>query len=104
MLIWTNFDSFAVAYLIQVVDCFKNFIFQQRWCLQFFANKKGPGTTFPAAFFVEFVDEITSLEYDINRPNFINRLCLLPTLSSKMYFLFHAQVFDDFMKFENRKF
>ena len=27
MLIWTNFDSFAVIYLIYVA-CFKNFIFQ----------------------------------------------------------------------------
>ena len=26
MLIWTNFDSFAITYLIKVA-CFKNFIF-----------------------------------------------------------------------------
>ena len=26
-LIWTNFDSFAVTYLMQIA-CFKNFIFQ----------------------------------------------------------------------------
>ena len=38
------------------------------------------------------------LEYDINWPNFINRLSLLPKLFSKMYFLFYAQAFDDVMK------
>ena len=30
------------------------------------------------------------LKYYINWPGFITRLCLLPKLSSKMYFLFHA--------------
>ena len=42
------------------------------------------------AVFVEFFAAIISLEYDINWPNFINRLCLLPKLFSKMYFLFYA--------------
>ena len=41
-------------------------------------------------------------QYDINWPNFINRLCLLPKLFSKMYSLFDAE--DDAMKFENLKF
>ena len=44
------------------------------------------------------------LEYDINWPNFINRLCLLPKFFRKMYFLFYAQAFDDVMNFENQKF
>ena len=37
-------------------------------------------------------------------PNLINRLCLLPKLFSEMYFLFHAQAFDDVMKLENAEF
>ena len=44
------------------------------------------------------------LEYDINWPNFINRLSLPLKLFSKMYFLFYAAAFDDIMKFENLKF
>ena len=47
MLIWTNFDSFAITYVIQV-DCFKEFL----------ANTKGSGTSFQIEFFVEFFDEI----------------------------------------------
>ena len=40
----------------------------------------------------------------MNWSNFINRLCLLPKLSSKMYFFFYAWAFDDFMTFENAEF
>ena len=45
------------------------------------------------------------LEYDINWSNFIKRLCLLPNLFSKMYFLFYASAFDDVIKLskENKK-
>ena len=41
------------------------------------------------------------LEYDINWPNFINRLSLPLKLLNKMYFLFYASTFDNVMKFEN---
>ena len=44
------------------------------------------------------------LKYDINWPNFINRLFLFPKLFSEMYFLFYALAFDDVMKFENVEF
>ena len=44
------------------------------------------------------------LEYDINWPNFIDRLCLLPKFLSKMYFLFYTQTFDEATKFENLKY
>ena len=37
-----------------------------------------------------------------NWPNSINRLCLLPKLFSKMYFLFGSAFYDD-MEFENLK-
>ena len=41
--------------------------------------------------------------YDINWPNFINRLCLILRLFSKMYFLIYPQSFDDIIKFEYLK-
>ena len=44
------------------------------------------------------------LEYDINWSNFINKLSLPLKLFSKMYFLFYASAFDDFMKSENLEF
>ena len=56
------------------------------------------------AVLVELFNEITFLRYNTKQPNFINRLCLLPTLFSKMYFLFYVSAFDDVMKFENKKF
>ena len=58
MLIWTNFDSFAVMYLTSV-DCFKNFNFQKRFA-SFFPNTKGPEPSFLDAVLVEFFDEILS--------------------------------------------
>ena len=54
MLIWTNFETFAITYLIYAA-CFKNFICQWRLCL--FANAKGSGTSFQVAVFVEFCDK-----------------------------------------------
>ena len=57
--------------------------------------------SFQAVFLYNFLSKLFLLEYDINRPSFINKLCLLPQLFSKMYFLFYAWVFDDVMKFEN---
>ena len=55
-----------------------------------FANTKGPGTSFQAAVSADFFDEIISFGYDINWPNFTDRLCLLLMLSSKTYFLFYV--------------
>ena len=43
------------------------------------------------------------LQYYINWPNIITRLCLLPKLFSKMCFMFHAWAFDDVMTFEYLK-
>ena len=45
VLIWTNFHSFAYTYLIQVA-CLKN----SGGYAEFFANTKGPGTSFQVAF------------------------------------------------------
>ena len=50
-----------------------------------------------------FLIKTSFLFYYINWPNFITRLCLVPKLFSKMYFVFHAQTFDDIMKFEYLK-
>ena len=49
MLVWTNFDSFAITYL----SSFKNFIFQQRLCLILWKQKK-PETSFQTTVLVEF--------------------------------------------------
>ena len=54
MLILTNFDSFAITYLIWA-GCFRNFIFQK-----FFSNnslQKLFGASFQVAVFVEFFDK-----------------------------------------------
>ena len=48
MRIWKNFNSVAIAYLIQVAY-FKNFQFSNGSCDYFFANTKGIGTSFQAA-------------------------------------------------------
>ena len=59
MLIWTDFESFAVTYpniskTSKNLKSFKNLIFQ------FFANTKGPGTRFQAAILVKVFDKIFS--------------------------------------------
>ena len=54
MLIWTNFETFAITYL-RYAACFKNFICKWRLCL--FANAKGSGTSFQVAVFAEFCDK-----------------------------------------------
>ena len=59
MLIWTDFESFAITYpkiskTSKNLKSFKNFIFQ------FFANTKGLVTRFQAAILVEVFDKIFS--------------------------------------------
>ena len=49
MLIWTNLKQLA-----------SKVSFPNRSCAQFFGNTKGTGTSFQAAVFVEFFDEIFS--------------------------------------------
>ena len=56
MLIWTNFDSFTITYLSNLLQ---KFHFPIETVL-FFANTKGSGTNFQVAVFVEFFDEIFS--------------------------------------------
>ena len=64
---------------------------------ELFKNKKGPTTSFKAAFFIEFFDKILLIfryyiliRHYIYWPNFITKLCLLLKLFGKMYFLMHA--------------
>ena len=56
MLIWTNFDRFAITYLSSLLQKFHLPICYA----SFFANTKGPGTSFQAAVFVKIFDEIFS--------------------------------------------
>ena len=58
MLIWINFNRFAITYLIKVVA--SKISFANRSYASFFANTKGPGTSFQAAVFVKIFDEIFS--------------------------------------------
>ena len=44
------------------------------------------------------------IKRNLRRTSFINRLCLLPKLLSKIYFLFYAWALDEVMKFEYLKF
>ena len=62
--------------------------------------QKDLGLVFRLQFFKKFLINFFLLQFDINWANFIYRLCLLPKLFSKMYFLFYAQAFDDVIKFE----
>ena len=68
--------------------------------LNSFETQKGSGTSFHVTIFVEFFDKIFFFGNNINWPNFINKLNLLPNLFSKMYFFFHVQVFNDVIKFD----
>ena len=43
------------------------------------------------------------LQYNINWPNFITRVCFLPKLCNNMCFVFHVKVFDDVMLFDYLK-
>ena len=53
MLLWINFDIFAITYLMyfSLKTSFSN-----RACAEFFAITKGPGTSFQDRVFVEFFD------------------------------------------------
>ena len=44
---------------------------------------------FRSQFLYNFLMKLFLLRYDINWPNFINRLCLYPKLFSKIYFFFY---------------
>ena len=50
-----------------------------------------------------FLTKIFILQYFINWPNFITRVCKLSNLFSKICFVFHTQAFDDVMTFEYLK-
>ena len=96
MLILIYFDSYAIRspynHLISKVSFFK-----RDWA-QFLKNKKEPRTSFQATFFVEFFG-ISLLQYYIDWPNFITKICLFAKIFSKMYLL-HAQALDDVIRFK----
>ena len=58
MLIWTNFDRFAITYLIYVAV--SKISFANRSYASFFANTTGPLSSLQAAVFRKFFDEIFS--------------------------------------------
>ena len=87
MLIWTNFDSFVITYLIQV-DSFHNFISQAQ--LNSLQTQNGLELVSRLQLLQNFLMKLYLSEYDINWAHFINRQGLLPKLFSKMYFLLYA--------------
>ena len=87
MLIWTNFDSFAITYLSRL---FQKLHFPIEVVLNSLLTQKGRELVFRPQFLQNFLIKLFVLEYDINSPNFIYRLCLLLKLFSKMYFLFYV--------------
>ena len=97
LMTWTNFDSFANIYLISVA-CFKSFNFQIEAVFNSLQTEKGLELVFRSQFLQNFLINFFISQYNTNWPNFINRLCLLPRLFSKLHFLRHAQAFDDVTK------
>ena len=55
-------------------------------------------------FFLEFLNKKFYIVILHQPANFITRLCLLPKLFSKICFVFHAQAFDNVIKFKIIKF
>ena len=56
----TNFEIVTIRYLMEVVACFKNILFQQNLYLILCKNTKGFGTSFRVTVFVEFFDQAFS--------------------------------------------
>ena len=57
-LIWTDFERFAITYVIQVAA--SKISFANGSYASLFANTKGPGTSFQAAVFAKNFDEFFS--------------------------------------------
>ena len=86
ILFWTNFDSFAIKYLIKV-DCFKTSILQLKWYFIICKHKKGLKLVFGLQFLLKFLMKLSILEYDINRPNFISRLFTSKVIQENAFFV-----------------
>ena len=91
-------------YIFNISRLFQKFYFPIEFVLKSLQTQKSLELVFRPQLLQNFRMKLFILECDITWPNFINRLCLLPKLFNKMYFLFYAQAFDDVMKFENLKF
>ena len=89
MLIWTNFDSFAITYF-NISSLLQKFDFPIEVVISSLQTEKGRELVFRSHFLWNFLIKFFLLLYYINWRNFINRLYLLPKLFSEMYFLFYA--------------
>ena len=103
LLTWTNFDSFASIYLISVAS-FKSFNFPIEVVFNSLQTEKGLEIVYMSQFLQNFLINFFNSQYNTKWPNFINRLCLLSRLFSKLYFLRYAYAFDDVTKLEYLKF
>ena len=75
MLIWKNFNSSAITYLI-LLALLQKFHFPIEVVLKSLQTQKDLELVF-RSHFCRIFNKIFSLKYDKNWPNFINRLCLL---------------------------
>ena len=96
MLILTNFDIFAITHLLSRL--LQKFHFPVEVVLNSLQTQRGLELVLRWQFLYNFLIKIFLQEYDINWPNFINRLCLISKLFSKFYFLFYTQALDDVIK------
>ena len=99
-------DNFRqICYYISIISSLiQKFYFLIEAVLNFLQTQEGLELVLMPQFFQNYLINFFLLYCGINWPNFINRLCLLSRLFSEMHFLFYAQAFDDFMKFENVEF
>ena len=85
MLIWTNFDSFAIIYLGKLLQ---KFHFPMKVVLNCLQTKKSLELVLRLQFLLNVLIKLFPVEYNMNWPNFITRMTLPFKLFSKMYFLF----------------
>ena len=86
--------------MCSISSLLQKFHFPIEVVLNFLQTQKGLELVFRPHFLDNFLVNVFLLQYDINWPNFMSRLCLVPKLFSEMYFLFHAYTFENVMKFE----
>ena len=84
MKIWTN--SFVVL-LLHISRLLQNFYFPTEVVLNSLQTSKGLKLVLRSQFLKNCLIKYSLFQCDINWTNFINRLCLLPTFFSEMYFL-----------------
>ena len=82
MKIWTSF----IVLLLHVSRLLQKFHFPKEIVLNSLQKSTGFELVFRSQFLKSYLIKIFLFQYDINWPNFINRMCLLPKFFTEMYF------------------